>query len=71
MISWRGSQFDADRMIMSSITDSGNNTFTRSLQISYLLESDENTTYVCEVTILNTISSESVKLQSLISKSGD
>ena len=43
------------------------NTYTSSLQFTYLMEGD-NGTYTCNVMILDTSGSQSVELQSLTSK---
>ena len=71
MISWIGPGGNIDatngRMSIGSVTDDGNNMYTRSLQFTYLMEGDENT-YTCNVMILETIGSQSVELQSLTSK---
>ena len=69
MISWSGPGVSTDRFILTNIIDSGNNTFTRSLRIAYLLESDTNVPYFCIVTILEAGGIESVEFQSLTSKS--
>ena len=52
---------------VGSIIDDGNNTYTRSLQFTYLMEGDEGT-YTCNVMILDTSVSQSVELESLTSK---
>ena len=71
MISWMGpgGNINATNGIVSigSITASGNNVYTKSLQFTYLMEGDEGT-YTCNVMILETIESESVELQLLTSK---
>ena len=70
MISWigpGGESFTNDsRVIISPITSSGN-TYTSSLQFSYLIEEDEGR-YTCNVMILETSGSQSVELQSLSGK---
>ena len=67
MISWMGpggeSITNDSRVTISPTTSSGNN-YTSSLQFTYLMEGDEGM-YTCSVTILDTIESESVELQSL------
>ena len=71
MISWMGpggSITATDgRLSIGSVTDDGNNVYTRSLQFTYLMEGD-NGTYTCNVMILDTSESQSVELQSLTSK---
>ena len=71
MISWMGPGRNIDatnsRVSIGSVTDDGNNMYTRGLQFDYLLEGDEGT-YTCNVMILDASRSRSVKLQSLISK---
>ena len=70
MISWRGPGNIATsngRITNGSLTDGGNNMYTRSLQFTYLMEGDEGT-YTCNVMILETSESQSVELQSLTSK---
>ena len=72
MISWMGpggSITTNGRVSIGSVTDDGNNMYTRSLQFTYLMEGDEGT-YTCNVMILDqdTSESQSVELQSLTSK---
>ena len=71
MISWMGPGGNIDatngRVSIGSVTDDGNNTYTRSLQFTYLMEGDEGT-YACNVIILGTNVSQSVDIQSLTSK---
>ena len=71
MISWMGPGGNITttngRVSIGSVTDDGNNMYTRSLQFTYLMEGDEGT-YTCNVMILNTSESQSVELQSLTSK---
>ena len=71
MISWMGPEGSItssnDRISIGSVTDDGNNMYTRSLQFTYLMEGDEGN-YTCSVTILDTSESESVELESLTSK---
>ena len=69
IIIWSGPGVGTNRFILNNIIDSGNNTFTRNLQIAYLLESDANVPYFCIVTILEAGGIESVEFQSLTSKS--
>ena len=70
MISWMGPGGDSitsdSRMTISSTTSSGN-TYTSSLQFTYLMEGDEGT-YTCNVMILETSRSRSVELRWLTSK---
>ena len=69
MISWMGPGgviTNDSRVIISPTTSSGN-TYTSSLQFTYLMKGDEGT-YTCNVMILETSGSQSVELQSLISK---
>ena len=69
MISWMGPGgviLNDSRVTISPTTSSGN-TYTSSLQFTYLMEGDEGT-YTCNVMILETSGSQSVELQSLISK---
>ena len=70
IISWRGPGNIATsngRITIGSVTDDGNNMYTRSLQFTYLMDRDEGT-YICNVMILETSGSQSVELQSLTSK---
>ena len=71
MISWMGPGGSITttngRVSIGSVTDDGNNMYTRSLQFTYLMEGDEDT-YTCNVMILETSGSQSVELQSLIGK---
>jgi len=70
MISWMGpgggSITNNSRVTISPTTSSGN-TYTSSLQFTYLMEGDEST-YTCNVMILETTESDSVVLQSLTGK---
>ena len=70
MISWMGpgggSIINDSRVTISPTTSSGNN-YTRSLQFINLMERDVGN-YTCNVTILKTNGSQSVKLESLTSK---
>ena len=69
MISWMGPggtiTSTIGRIFIGSVTDDGNNMYTRSLQFTYLMEGDEGT-YTCNVMILDTSELQSVELQSLI-----
>ena len=67
MISWLGPEGGSimnDSRVTISSTTSSNNTYTSSLQFTYLMEGDEGT-YTCNVMILETSGSQSVELQSL------
>ena len=72
MINWMGPRgvitTTNGRVSIGSVTDDGNNMYTRSLQFTYLMEGDEGTIYTCNVMILDTSGSQSVELQSLTSK---
>ena len=71
MISWMGPGGNITttngRISIGSVTDDGNNMYTRSLQFTYLMEGDEGT-YTCNVMILDTTESQSVELHLLTSK---
>ena len=71
MISWMGpgggSIISDSRVTITPTTSSGNNTYTSSLQFTYLMEGDEGT-YSCNVIILETSASQSIELQSLTSE---
>ena len=69
MISWMGpgGVITNDSRVTISPTTSSGNTYTSSLQFTYLMEGDEGT-YTCNVIILETSGSQLVTLQSLISK---
>ena len=69
MISWirPGGVITNDSRVIISPTSSIGNTCTSSLQFAYLMEGDEGT-YTCNVMILKTNGSQSVELQSMISK---
>ena len=56
----------SNRVTISPTTSSGN-IFTSSLQFDYLMEEDEGN-YTCNVTILQTSATQSIKLQSLTGK---
>ena len=69
MISWMGPGgviINDSRVTISPTTSSGN-TYTSSLQFTYLMEGDEGT-YTCKAMILETIGSQLVELGSMISK---
>ena len=71
MISWMGPGRSITttngRVSIGSVTDDGNNMYTRSLQFTYLMEGDEGT-YTCNVIILDTSGSQSYVLGSLMCK---
>ena len=70
MISWRGpggGSIISDSRVTIRLTTSSGNNYTSSLQFDYLMEED-NGTYTCNVTILETSESQSVELESLTSK---
>ena len=71
VITWMGPEGNIDatngRVYIGSVTDDGNNMYSRSLQFTYLMEGDEGT-YTCNVTILETNGSQLVELQSLTGK---
>ena len=63
IISWRGpggNIMNNSRVTISPTTSSGN-TYTSSLQFTYLMEGDEGT-YTCNVMILDVSGSDSVEL---------
>ena len=68
MISWTGPGVSTDRFIMGDITFLGNNTYSRTLQLDYLLKTDENNPYFCIATILEGSATESFELESLAGK---
>ena len=70
MISWMGpgrGSITSDSRVNISLTTSGSNTYTSSLQFTYLIRKDEGT-YTCNVMILETSKSQSIKIKSLTSK---
>ena len=68
MISWTGQGVSTDRFIMGDITSLGNNTYSRALQLEYLLKTDDNSPYFCIATILQASAIESFELDSLAGK---
>ena len=64
MINW-GSILTDSRVTISPTTSSGN-IYTSSLQFTYLMEGDEST-YTCNVMILDTNGTQSVELDALLS----
>ena len=70
MISWTGpgggSVMNDSRVTISPTTSSGND-YTSSLQFIYLIDGDEGT-YICNVTVLEIIVSQSVELESFSGK---
>ena len=71
MISWMGPGGNINatngRVSIGSVTAGSNNMYTRSLLFDYLMEGDEST-YTCNVMILETNGSQLVELESLVSK---
>ena len=71
MISWmgpgHGGSITNDSRVIIIPTTSSSNTYTNSLQYTYLMEGDEGT-YTCNVKILDTSGSQSVELKSLTGK---
>ena len=71
MISWMGSggaiTTTNGRVSIRSVTNDGNNMYTRSLQFTYLMEGGEGN-YTCNVMILDASESESIELLSPTSK---
>ena len=68
MINWTGPGVLTDRFIMNSVISNGNNTYSRTLQLTHLIQSDENSTYICIAMILEANSMESLELESLTGK---
>ena len=69
MISWMGpggGSIMSDSRVTISPTTSSGDSYTSSLQFTYLMEGDEGN-YACNVMILETSGSQSVELQSLTS----
>ena len=70
LISWMGpggGSIISDSRVSISQTTSSANIYSSSLQFTYLIEGDEGR-YTCNVMILETSASQSVELQSFISK---
>ena len=71
MISWMGPRGNIDatngRVSIGSVTNDGNNMYTRSLQFTYLMEGDKGN-YSCNVIILDASTTQSIELQSLTGK---
>jgi len=70
MISWMGPGGDTitnDNRIIINLNTSGDNSYTSSVQFTYLMEGD-NGTYTCNVMILETNGSASVVLESIDGK---
>ena len=70
MISWMGpggGNIINDSRVTISPTTSNGNTYTSSLQFTYLMEGDEGN-YTCNVMILNASGSDLTEIQSLTSK---
>ena len=74
MISWMGPHGVVNatrgRVFIGSVTDDGNNMYTRSLQFTYLKEGEfgDEGLYTCNVMILDTSNSNSIEIQPLTSK---
>ena len=73
MISWMGprgnieSDATNDRVSIRTVNAGGSNMYISNVQFTYLMEGDEGN-YTCNVMILETITLQSVELQSLTSK---
>ena len=65
MITWTGPEVSTSRFGLSNHISIGNNMYLRTLHISYLIKSDENTLYFCIVTILEGSATESFEIESL------
>ena len=65
MINWTGPGVLTDRFIMGSIISNGNNTYSRTFQLTHLIQTDENSTYFCIVLILKASVVESFEIASL------
>ena len=72
MIMWLDSEDNVivgdGRVIISDITSIGNNSFSSSLNFSYLMEGDSGDvdTYTCDVMILDASGTDSIVIESLI-----
>ena len=64
-ITWIGPGVSTSRFNLSNRISIGNNMYLRTLHISYLIKSDENTPYFCIVTILGGNATESFEIESL------
>ena len=71
MISWMGPggimTTTNGRVSIGSVTDDGNNMYTRSLQFTYLMEGDEGT-YICNVMILETSTKNTIEIENFFSE---
>ena len=65
MIMWTGPGISTDRFNMGSIFSYGNNTFYRTLRLTYLIQTDESGTYFCIATILEASGTESLDVEAL------
>ena len=71
MISWMGPEGESitnDSRVTISPTTSSSNNYTSSLQFIYLMEGDEGM-YTCNVVILETNTSDALRIKNLLSKS--
>ena len=66
MINWTGPGVLTDRFNMGSIFSNGNSTYSRTLQLTHLTQTDENSIYFCIVMILEASGVASFELGSLI-----
>jgi len=70
MISWMGPGGDTirnDSRVTISPTSGSGNSYTSSLQFTYLMEGDESI-YICDVTILGSVAYDLLQISSLSSK---
>ena len=69
LIRWTGPGVSMDRFIMGNISFLGNNTYSRTLHLAYLLKTDEGLNhYFCIATIVEASAIESFELDSLAGK---
>ena len=69
IIRWTGPGVSTDRFIIGDITSLGNNTYSRTLRLDYLLKTDEGINhYFCIATLLEASAIESFELDPLAGK---
>ena len=66
LIRWTGPAITSERFTSDNIISIGNNTYIRTLRVSYLVKSDENDRYLCLALIMGTSDIDSIVLNSLL-----
>ena len=68
MIDWSGPGVSTDRFTISNVTAGVNNVYYKTLNLAYLMSTDDHSPYFCVTTILEAIGTASFELESLAGK---